>query len=130
MLKNMTAGALILVLGLSTCTENEQDQPKPPDPKANIDGVKKAPMHLADLKYLTAMCNSFEDGLRGDRAANGWKDLKWTIATEAEYIAKVLRHLHAYSCADTEQEKRIHAAAIGCNGNILWHHAREEKTDE
>jgi hypothetical protein len=86
----------------------------------------KTPFHHADLGFLAAMCETFAAGVKHDRAPGDWKRLPWPASRE-EYVAKVLRHLRDYTEATTPEERAAHAAAIGCNANILWHHEQEAR---
>lgn len=83
----------------------------------NSEASGKTRFELLDLDFAAAMCNNFEEGIKGNRMPNGWKNMKPTPETMMRYRAKILRHLHNYGTTGNPQD----LAAIACNANILWH---------
>jgi len=94
----------------------------PPMPKSQcLRG--KTPFHLLDLDFAVDMCVNYAEGVKDGRKENGWKDMKWTPEIEAEYKAKILRHLHGFE--KTHDVKNL--AAIACNANIISYHTKKQR---
>jgi hypothetical protein len=69
----------------------------------------KAQMDLIDLDFVAAMAINMERGIKGARARDDWKIMKWTPETQSQYRSKLLRHV-----------KDREWAAVACNAMILF----------
>lgn len=116
----------------SDCPLQEQGVKPPESRRTHSDPCieHKTPFELLDLGFAAAMSECWEAGIKDDRVVNGWKRLKWNERIERKYAAKILRHLTAYLKSEDDVACLLHAAAIACNANILWHHAGKQLESE
>ena len=91
--------------------------------KSDKDLTKVRPT-LVDVDFVEAIAKVFQDGIKGDRKADGWKDLEWTLELERSYFDALMRHLHS-AIRDKDDEK--HLLSIVTNANIIWYHRSRNK---
>jgi len=87
------------------------------------DDERRTPFHLLDLEFAGAMCETWAEGLKGDRRPNNWKKLPWDRTIHDKYVGAIMRHLREYLSTTDPERRRQAMAAIGCNANILWYYS-------
>jgi hypothetical protein len=88
----------------------------------------KTQFTLVDMDFTQAMAQIFAEGIKENRVANGWKNIKWSPANEARFFDALLRHVHQ---ALKEPDNLKHVASIATNANVIWYHKNARlKRDE
>jgi hypothetical protein len=83
-------------------------------------------LDLVPFPFIRDIAICFENGIKGDRTANGWKLLKWDPDLENLYNAKLMGHHAAAMRATDPRERGEHLAAVAANACIIWYHAKGE----